>query len=172
LRSDVNVVLERRHRSDDVAIVDVHQIGAARQQWLRRQPDEMGLELIGDRRPVLRRGQHVAGCNFKLICQRDDDLSPRLCVLQIAFRARDSLYLGQTSGRQDHDLVAKLDIAARDGAGKIAPRLIERSHRHPEWRSGETFLSLQGLQIVNQTAIGSVSRLAERTQGFAFSVCH
>ena len=136
-------------------------IGAAGQQRLLIEPDDVGGELIGDLRTCGRRHQHVAARHFDLVVKDERDGLAGDGLLEVAAMRDDALDARGPARLGDHDLVSFRNRARGDGTGKAAEIEVRAVHildGKAERQLDGGFVDRHGFQMLDQRRAGIPGR--------------
>ena len=161
-RVDVDLVLGLGHGGRHGARADLEQIGATGEHLVLGHPDEMALELIGDRRRGGGSCDDIAPGDVDLIGERDGDRLPGTGFSQIAVGGDDALDRGLAARGHHADGVAGTDRAADDLAGEAAEvevGAVHPLHGHAERLVLQLVVDLDGLEVADERGTGVPGRV-------------
>jgi hypothetical protein len=134
-------------------VIELDQVGAARQQAVARHPHQMRRELVSHLGPVARGGDHVAAGDVDLVGERDGDRIARFRGIDRPGSGDDAFDFRGLPGRQNRNGIADADMAAGHRAGKAAEvgvGPVDPLHGHAERLGAAVFLDIHAFEIGEQ----------------------
>ena len=110
-------------------------------------------ELVGNRRTMIGRGEHIAARDIDFACERHRHRRSRAGALNGALRTQHVLDPARLPRRQDDNRIARRDRTGRDRSSKaaeIGARPVHPLHGHPERLGSTVIVDLDRLQVSHQ----------------------
>ena len=158
----VDPVLDLADAGGHGARADLQPVGPARQQGRVAHPQHMRGELVGHRRWIAGRGDHVATADVDLVGQGQGHRLAGEGACDLAVRAQHPGHGGAARRRQHHHRIARRHLAGGNRAGETAEVLVgpvDPLHRQAQAAGRFAAVHLHRLQVLQQRRPGVPGRV-------------